>query len=255
MSHFHGKFLWYELMTTDVAAAKSFYSTVVGWTTKDMSMPGMDYTIFQVGEAGVAGLMTLPKDAGSMPAWVGYIGADDVDVYAAKVAAAGGSVHKAPADIPTVGRFAVVTDPHGAFFILFKPSMEMPSVPPPAPGTPGTAGWHELMAGDGAADFDFYSSLFGWTKGPGHDMGPMGIYQIFEIDGKQSGGIMTKPPVMPAAFWGYYFIVNGIDAATERIKSAGGQVANGPMQVPGGQWIVQGIDLQGAYFNLLSNTK
>lgn len=255
MSDFHGKFLWYEIMTTDVAAAKSFYSAVVGWTTTDMSMPGMTYTIFQVGESGVAGLMTLPPGAGAAPAWIGYIGVNDVDEYAEKVAAAGGTVHKAPADIPTVGRFSVVLDPHGAFFILFKPSMAAPSVPPPAPGTPGTAGWHELMAGDGAAAFDFYSGLFGWSKGPGHDMGPMGLYQIFEIDGKQAGGMMTKPPQMPAPFWGYYFTVDGIDAATERIKSAGGQVANGPMEVPGGQWIVQGIDPQGAYFNLVSNTK
>src|SRR5271170_1552207 len=190
MSDFHGKFLWYELMTTDVTAAKAFYSTVVGWTTKDMSMPGMEYTIFQVGEAGVAGLMTRGPSA--PPTWVGYIGADDVDEYAAKVAAAGGAIHKPPADIPTVGRFAVVTDPHGAHFILFKPSLDMPSVPPPPPGSPGTTGWHELMAGDGAAAFDFYSDLFGWTKGEAHDMGPMGVYQLFEIAGVPSGGIMTK---------------------------------------------------------------
>jgi uncharacterized protein len=70
----------------------------------------------------VGGLMPIPEDAraaGARPRWMGYIAVDDVDVYAARVNAVGGSVHRAPRDIPGVGRFAVVADPHGAGFMLF----------------------------------------------------------------------------------------------------------------------------------------
>jgi predicted enzyme related to lactoylglutathione lyase len=83
-------------------------------------------------------------------------------------------------------------------------------------------------------------------------MGPMGIYQIFSTSDRQGGGMMTKTAQTPAPFWLYYFTVNAIDAAAGRVKAAGGQIVNGPMQVPGGQWIVQGLDPQGAMFAMVS---
>ena len=88
-----GNFAWYELMTTDTAAAGAFYSSVVGWSPKDVGMPGMPYTTFNVGEVGIAGLMTLPPEAcamGAPPSWIGYIHVDDCDAYAAQVVEAGG---------------------------------------------------------------------------------------------------------------------------------------------------------------------
>jgi predicted enzyme related to lactoylglutathione lyase len=254
MSTPKGKFAWYELMTTDTAAAGTFYSAVVGWNIKDVSMPDMPYSIFNVGELGVAGLMSLPEAAGTKPAWIGYILVDDVDAEAEKVKAAGGSIHRPPTDVPGMLRFSVVTDPQGAPYVLFTSNPAMPSPPAyPAPGTPGTFGWRELMAGDGQAAFDFYSSHYGWTKGEAHDMGPMGAYQIFDVDGVPSGGMMTKPPNLPAPFWNYYIQVDGINPAVDRIKASGGTVINGPMEVPGGSWIVQGIDPQGAMFALVSS--
>jgi uncharacterized protein len=56
-------------------------------------------------------------------------------------------------------------------------------------------------------------------------------------------------------FWGYYFYVDGIDGAAARVKAAGGQVINGPMEVPGGEWVVQGLDPQGAFFALISTKR
>ena len=141
-------FVWYELMTTDAKAARDFYTKVVGWKPQDAAQPGMDYTLLLSGDAPMAGLMTLPKeacDAGTKPGWIGYVGVSDVDAYAGRVAKAGGAVHVPPTDIPNIGRFAMVADPQGAVFSLFKPLSDMP--PPPAdPATPGTIGWHELMA-------------------------------------------------------------------------------------------------------------
>jgi predicted enzyme related to lactoylglutathione lyase len=248
-------FGWYELMTTDTAAGGAFYSKVVGWTTREVGAPPMPYTTFELNGVGMAGMMTLPKDAGPMPAWIGYIHVPDVDACADRVVAAGGKLHKGPTDVPGMLRFAVMLDPQGAPFVLFTADPRMPSPTRPAPGTPGTIGWHELMAADGDSAFDFYSSQFGWTKGEAHDMGPMGLYQIFDVNGVPTGGIMTKPPQVPAPFWSYYFQVDGIKAAIERIQAGGGTVMNGPLQVPGGSWIVQGTDPQGAFFSLVSATE
>jgi len=84
------------------------------------------------------------------------------------------------------------------------------------------------------------------------DMGAMGVYQIFAAGGAPIGGMMTKPPSVPVSFWNYYFQVDGIGLAMERLKTGGGTVINGPMEVPGGSWIVQGLDPQGAMFSLVS---
>jgi uncharacterized protein len=252
-----GSFVWYELMTTDTKAAKAFYGSVIGWGAENADHPGMEYTMLKAGEVPVAGLMTLPEERrkmGGPPGWIGYVAVDDVDAAAAQVTKEGGTVHRPPSDIPGIGRFSVISDPQGSVIALFKGS---PGETPPAvaPKTPGHAGWRELMAVDGKAAMAFYSKLFGWTEDTPFDMGPMGLYHIFKVGGVQTGGIMTKPATVPVAFWGYYFYVEGIDAAAARVKSAGGQVINGPMEVPGGEWVLQGLDPQGAYFALISTTK
>jgi uncharacterized protein len=256
MSAPNAKFVWYELMTSDPKAAAAFYAKVVGWTSRDAGMPE-PYTLMLVGDAQVAGMMALPAEqaaTGRKPAWSGYVAVDDVDAMAARIVAADGKLLHPPEDIPGIGRFAVCADPQGATFMLFKPARNDPPPMPPS-GAPGTTGWHELYATDWQAAFAFYSSLFGWTKGDAMDMGPGGVYQIFQIDGVPSGGMMTAPPESPNAGWGYYFNIDGIDAAIARITQAGGRVVNGPMEVPGPMWIVQGADPQGAGFALVSGKK
>jgi predicted enzyme related to lactoylglutathione lyase len=251
------RFVWYELMTGDAAAAAAFYTGVVGWRAQDSGMPGVAYTLMKSGDAQVAGMMATPaelKAIGAPATWSGYIAVDDVDAMEARVLQAGGKVLRPAGDIPGVGRFAVVADPQGASFMLFKP---MPAEAPPTPAAdaPGTTGWHELRAMDGQAVFGFYASLFGWTQGEGLDMGPMGIYQLFEIDGVPSGAVMTKEPDAPKPGWRYYFRVDAIDAAAQRVARLGGTVTMGPQQVPGGTWVLHGRDPQGAVFALMSTAK
>jgi predicted enzyme related to lactoylglutathione lyase len=246
-------FVWHDLMTTDTRAAETFYSKVVGWRAQDAGMPDRSYTILHVKEIPIGGLMPVPPEAaaaGAKPVWNGYVGVNDVDAFAKRVTQAGGAVHRGPEDIPGVGRFAVVADPHGASFILFKGSTDA-QPQPPAPGTPGHIGWHELYAGNLEQAFAFYSGLFGWTKTEAVDMGPMGIYQTFATDSAPVGGMMTKPDAIPAPMWLYYFNVDDIEAAAARVKDSGGRVLNGPLQVPGGSWIVQCSDPQDAMFALV----
>jgi predicted enzyme related to lactoylglutathione lyase len=250
-------FMWYELMTPDPVAAVAFYRRVIGWETKDSGVPGAGYTVLSVGERGVGGVMALTPEmtaGGARPCWLGYVGVDDVDGYAARVTAAGGKVLRGPADIPGTLRFAVVADPYGAVFMLLRGMVDQ-ELAPLAPGTPGGIGWHELHAGDRAGAFEFYSQVFGWTKAEAVDMGPMGVYQTFATGGYPVGGMMTRMPESPGTFWLYYFNVDGIDAAVAGTVEAGGKLIMGPHQVPAGSWIANCMDPQGVIFAMVSLTR
>jgi predicted enzyme related to lactoylglutathione lyase len=245
-------FVWYDLATTDTKGAEAFYHSVVGWSAHDSGLKDRPYILLSMGSAPVGGLMPIPEEAaarGVPPMWMAYIGVDDVDAYAARVTSAGGSIKRGPEDIPNgIGRFAVVADPQGAPFVLFK-GMGSPPADPLTGADPGRVSWHELWANEFESEFAFYSSLFGWTKTATHDMGPMGIYQIFSTGDGDAGGMLNKPPQAgDYAYWLLYFNVPSADTAVERINQAGGKVLQGPHQVPGGSWIVQAIDPQGAVF-------
>jgi uncharacterized protein len=256
MNPHSSKFIWYELNTSDPKGAEAFYGRVLDCKARPFA-PGADYTILSAGGGNLGGIMGIPENACEIhtrPVWVGYVGVADADDAVARIRAAGGSVLKEPTDIPDVGRFAVATDPHGAVFLLMRGAVENP--PPPVPaGTPGHVGWHELHAGDGKEAFSFYSSLFGWTPAEAMDMGPLGVYQLFATHDAPDGGMMTKMPDFPRPVWLYYFNVTALDAALARVKEGGGQLLMGPHQVPGGQWIAQCLDPQGAMFALLSSTR
>lgn len=251
-----GNFVWHELRTTDAKGAEDFYTYVVGWKAKGVE--GMPYTLLSTGSFDAAGLTQLDQrmlDEGMKPAWLGYIGVDDVDAYAKRVEQAGGKLHFPPQDIPMIGRFASVEDPQGAVFLLFKGSLEY-APPRPPMGTPGTVGWNELSANDEHSAWAFYSEMFGWKQDSTMDMGPMGIYRIFNNGGPQIGAMMTRDrSKSPGPFWLYYFNVEDIDAAAARMKDKKGQICMGPHQVPGDLWIVLGQDPQGAMFALVGPKK
>jgi len=252
-------FVWYELMTSDTAGAKAFYADVFGWNIQDSGLPDMAYVILSAGSDLVSGMMALPEDAlalGARPGWLGYIGVEDVDACASQIGAMGGTVHRTPQDIQNVGRFAVVADPHGAAFVLFRPQEATGKAGVSSSfGQAGHVGWHELHAGNGPEAFDFYSTLFGWKRSEALDMGPMGTYQMFETRGAAIGAMMTKTAEVPMPFWLFYFNVEELDAATARVTRAGGQVIMGPHQVPGGSWIAHCLDPQGAIFALVATRR
>lgn len=249
-------FFWYELMTTDPKAAAAFYADVVGW--RPQAFGGADdYTVLNVGERGIGGIMAIPADARNLPpCWVGYIHSADVDADAEAVKAAGGSIHRPPADIPQVGRFAVLADPGGAIFLMLQP-LGGGAMPPLGNEAAGTVGWRELYAADGRQALDFYAGRFGWKQVDVMDMGSMGQYRLCAMDdtGQAIGAIMDKPEMMPAPCWQFYFNVAAIDSAAERIAKGGGKVLMGPHQVPGGSWIAQAADPQGAHFAVVAPTR
>jgi predicted enzyme related to lactoylglutathione lyase len=247
----HGRFVWYELMTTDVAAAKTFYTKVLGWGAQDASMPNLAYTFFTVANTFVSGLMGLPEEAkktGATPRWIGYVGVNDVDATVDRIRHLGGAVHVPPTDLLNISRFSIVADPQAALFALIK-WLKPRRQPLAEPGELARVGWHELLAADRGAAFDFYRQLFDWEKADA-DIGPLGIYHLFSVRGQTIGGIYTKPPLAPVPLWLFYFNVGDINAAAERVKAGGGQVIEGPVEVVGGNWIARCADPQGAMFAL-----
>jgi len=253
MSDAAGQFVWYELMTSDTGAASDFYSKVTGWTTQDSGMPGMEYFMFATNGEPHSGLMQLTPEMqqkGIPPHWLGYVGVASVDDAAAQATSLGGQVMVPPTDIPNMGRFAVLADPHGAAIAVYS------NTNPEEAWTnhqndPGHVGWHELNAGDFDSAWAFYSALFGWELMESMDMGPMGTYHMYGKNGNMLGGMMTKPAEVPVPFWSYYVNVPSIDTAVETIKASGGNLMVEPMEVPGGSFIIIGTDPQGAVFALV----
>jgi len=246
-----GRFVWYELNTTDVAAATSFYTKVMRWGVWDASVPGRPYVLFSDGKAPVSGLAPLSDDAkniGVRPSWVGYVGVDDVDATAERIKRLGGAVHILPTNVADISRFSVFADPQTARLALLKwlqPGQERP----PDPDARGRVGWHELLATDLKEAWGFYCDLFGWQRDDAGD-GDTDGYLLFSAGGETIGGMFTKPTTLPDPFWLYIFNVDDIDAAGERVKIGGGQILDGPLEVPGGSWVVRSADPQGAIFAL-----
>ena len=245
-----GRFVWYDLMTSDPEAAKAFYTAVMGWGTQVWENPGMSYTMWTVGDRAIGGIMKLPAEAvagGAQPHWLAYVTVPDVDATFARATELGAKVMVPPTAIPTVGRYSVITDPQGALIAPYTPD----NLGPEPEGVPpvGDFTWHELATTDPEAAFDFYHDLFGWEKTSAMDMGPDGVYQMYGRNGTTLGGIYKKPAHAPGPpAWIHYARVADVNAAVETVRQQGGQVINGPMEVPGGDLIANVLDPQGGLF-------
>lgn len=260
MSGSTGGFIWYELMTPDPAAAKRFYDAVVGWDIATNSVaPGIEYRMIRRNDGGNAGgVLTLSDEmlfSGAKPVWLGYLHVGDVDAAAEAIAADGGTVTMPPWDQPGVGRLAMISGPEGAAVYLMDPL--------PPEGDPGAVSdvfsvseaqhvrWNELWSGDPERSVEFYKRHFGWGQDGGMDMGEMGKYRFVQHDGVAIGAIMPRMPDVPQSMWNFYIGVDDIDRAAEAVTSGGGQVFQDPMQIPGGEYALNGTDPQGAMFGLV----
>jgi predicted enzyme related to lactoylglutathione lyase len=245
-----GRPVWYELMTTDMKAAEAFYRDVVGWQSAPFEGAGQPYTQFSRGGNNTAGVMTKPSEVKAPPFWAMYIAVPDLDEARSTITRLGGKTHTEVIDIPDIGRLQLMMDPQGAAFYIIQPSRDEQR--PEGPANVGEASWHELATTDMDAAMKFYTETFGWQLTDSMDMGLMGKYQIFNRPHGQIGGMMNKPPQMANVppNWQIYFRVPDVDAAVERIKANGGRILNGPMDVPGGDRVVNAMDPQGAAFGL-----
>jgi uncharacterized protein len=245
-----GRFAWYELLTTDVAAASAFYGKVVGWVGKDASTPELAYTVLTASEVPVGGLMDLPEEGrrlGATPRWVGYVAVDDMDATATQIRRRGGAVLLPPTE-SNIGRVSVVADPQKATFALVS-GLTYGQRQPGRLDELGRVGWHELLAEDRNKIFDFYGELFGWQKADG-ETDAADLYQLFSAAGQTIGGMLTKLPSVPQPCWLYYFNVDDIGTAARRVNDSGGRILQGPIELTDGCWIARCADPQGALFAL-----
>jgi hypothetical protein len=249
LSRGHGCFVWYELLTTDVAAARAFYRQVVGWDAQDASTAAFSYSVFTADKVEVGGLMDLPLEGRSMgaaPRWIGYVAVDDIDATAERLKQLGGRIYVPPTD-SNIGRVSIIIDPQTAALGLVGGLKRGGSGD--QLDNQGHIGWHELLATDAVKAFAFYRALFDW-QAAATEKGPQDFYQPFAVDGRTVGGVFTKLPRAPVPFWLYYFNVADIDTATAAVKAGGGKVVHGPFELTPGHWITRCIDPQGAMFAL-----
>ena len=249
----HGQFVWYDLMSSDAATSKKFYPAVLGWKTMafEDAPPDQPYTMWtRAGTplGGVAQLSDEMRAQGLRSHWIPTVEVRNVDESVRQAQALGAQVHFGPQDIPGTGRYASLADPQGASFAMYTPARETYAFD----GKPvvGRFSWHELMTTDYERAFDFYRRLFGWEKTSEYDMGGGNMYLMYGMGGVPFGGIYNRTPEMPAAppNWLSYVHVKDVRKTTEVAKRAGARLVNGPMEVPGGDWIAAFTDPQGAAF-------
>jgi uncharacterized protein len=247
-----GNWIWYELMTSDPAGAKAFYEAVVGWTITAGTDATHGYGFINNPDGMTGGVLTLSpemKEGGARAGWLGYIGVDDVDASLAQAVAAGAKVLMPASDIAMAGRIALIADPGGAPVYIMTPNMPAGGGASTSfsPTVVGRCGWNELAAGDIAVALTFYVDMFGWDLPEPMDMGDFGKYHFIAKDGEPLGAMMQTAPHMGPPHWNHYFRVADIDHAAAQVAAHGGQVVNGPMQVPGGDWILHLTDPEGGF--------
>jgi hypothetical protein len=255
-----GSIIWYELMTSEAAAAERFYGELVGWrfaTHPGATAAGGAYRLLSAPDAPVGGMMEVDGDmnqAGGRPLWVAYFAVDDVDASAERLVGAGGRLLMGPLDLPGVGRVALAADPFGAVFYIMRPT--------PPPGEDGAqsrsfdeeaighCAWNELTTTDLQGALAFYGDQFGIAKGDTMPMGEMGDYQFIHHGGRMIGGAMQGAHPDQPRGWTHYFRVPSIDSAQAKLEAGGGTILAGAHQVPGGDWVLICVDPQGARFGL-----
>jgi predicted enzyme related to lactoylglutathione lyase len=240
-SYAPGTFSWAELATSDAEAAKTFYASVFGWRYEDNPIPdGSVYSMALRDGKHVAALFT---ERDQPPHWNCYVTVASADESAARAKELGAGVVAEPFDVMDVGRMAVIIDPVGAALCLWEARSHIGAS---LVNTPGSMTWNDLITPDPAASAKFYGDLFGWTT---EEMQGGQGYRVISNGGRTNGGLMPLSPAMGAtpANWMPYFGHEDVERLVGEVEGLGGQVFNGPMQLPQGKIAVLG-DPQGAAF-------
>jgi predicted enzyme related to lactoylglutathione lyase len=249
-----GTFVWNELVSRDVEAAKKFYSALLGWEFQGMDMGPMGtYWLIQAGGAMAGGLMNMPPDAPKhVPShWMPYVAVPDADAAFAKC---GKAAIFPPFDVPDVGRMFALADPSGAMLSLMRPSMGTRKGTPNLEQTkPGHFMWNELVSSNAEKASAFLCDLIGWkaSKMP-HDAGFE--YTLFNVAELPVGGMMPlgkSHPVDTPSHWMGYIAVKDIEAVHKAAQKAGAKVVVPPTDVPKTGRFITVIDPSGAAISFM----
>ncbi len=254
--HAPGTFCWFELATTDQAAAKQFYQSLFAWDVQDSPIgPAQVYSTFKLHGRDVAAAYTLRPEqrAGGVPtAWLPYIRVDALDEVTTAAAGAGARLVMSPLDVMDLGRMSIVQDPTGATFAMWEPRRSQGTG---LAGEPGTVVWADLITPDQQRASAFYRELFRWKMVEGKSMvdAKPGNYAHIVNGTAFIGGI---PPVhgdgVPAR-WMMYFAVSDCLAAIAKATSLGGRLVSGPVKIEGTRQFAGLADPQGAVFAIVES--
>ncbi|MEO1061274.1 MAG: VOC family protein [Actinomycetota bacterium] len=249
-SYAHGTPSWIDLATTDVAGARAFYAELFGWSFEENPTDqGGSYVMASKAGSATAGMMTQPdeqREMGLPPMWNSYVTVDDMAATVGRVEGAGGKVMAPPFDVMDAGVMAVIVDPSGGVISLWQPKEHIGAQ---VVNEHGALIWNELISPDVPAAAAFYGEVLGWGTQE-MDMGEMGTYTVFTLDGEGIGGAMAPPMDGMPPHWGVYFAVDDAEATIAAVTAAGGAVVNPPTPSPPGIIaVVQ--DPQGAMFSIM----
>lgn len=228
MTHLQGKFVWFEHLSTDIAAARRFYEDLFGWHTESMPMGAQRYSMILNGSQGIGGYANAPQ--GVRPNWLTYLSVSNVDSAYAAALAAGAVSKMAPAQMGDAGRSAIITDPTGATVALWQSAQG--DTPDVKQAPVGNFCWNELWTGNDRSALAFYERVFGY----GHDsmdMGPQGTYYMLTRDGQQRAGVMRSTDPKAPPMWLPYVAVGDADAIVARATELNAQVLHAPQDIPG----------------------
>ncbi|MDX2823644.1 VOC family protein [Streptomyces ipomoeae] len=235
---------WTELGTSDLEAAKRFYTELFGWRPEtDPRQEAGGYTIAHLGDAAVAALAPLYQESQPV-AWNVSFAVSDADAMAQTVREAGGTIVMEPMDVFGLGRFAVALDANGAAFQLWQARTF------PGAGllnAPGTLGWVELLTRSPERAKAFYTTVFGWSVGGSES------YPQWGLGGADFGGMVTMDDKFPhevPSHWLPYFAVEDVDDTARIATEADGTILMEPTTVPDGPRIAVLRDPQGAMFGV-----
>jgi len=234
-----GTFAWVDLATSDVAAARSFYGALFGWTTED-DPGGTAYTICRLGDDAVCGLVAL---SAGLPQWTSFVSVEDAGVAADRAVALGGSTIVGAFDVADYGRTAVLADPQGALFAVWQPGSRIGAE---RVNDVGCLCMNELATNDLTAARSFYEKLFGWTTEP-IDTGPGGPEMISVMNRGTLNATISVADEDGSPHWRPYFTVESVAATVESVRRLGGSMVFGPFPIPDGS-IAIALDPQGALF-------
>lgn len=245
-----GRFVWHDMMTTDGDKTQKFYSSLFDWQISEIPMQGCIYRMIMAGPGPIGGIVEEKNIPVSH--WMPYVAVNDVDATAKKITANKGTVCVPPTDIPGTGRFAVVGDPQGAYFSIYKGLPESQGADPDQP-IPGRICWNELLTTDDKGAQAFYSTVFGWKDAP-KDMGPMGTYHVQMLGDKQAGGIMKNPMNGAPSCWLVYFFAPDLAGTTAKAKKLGATALMENTPIPGIGAFSMLQDPMGAVFALFQSS-
>ncbi|NJP04654.1 MAG: VOC family protein [Chloroflexaceae bacterium] len=229
-----GTFSWVDLVTTDAAGAKQFYTELFGWQSHDMPTgPEGVYTMLLLEDHEVAALYQMDAEQRSQQTpshWLSYISVDNCDALVEQAQTLGATIVQAPYDVMDAGRMALIQDPTGARFALWQPGQHIGAK---LVNIPGSLCWNELATRDSEQARVFYTALFGWET-QDTEMATGMTYTSYQNQGRMAAGMMqiTAEWGDVPSNWSIYFAVENCDATVAKAQELGATMLMGATDIP-----------------------